>query len=56
MKVELIIPSDLSEISLKQYQKFLKIQRKPMMMSYFLQCKDDRNILGNAGCKKVQGY
>ena len=26
MKVELIIPSDLSEISLKQYQKFLKIQ------------------------------
>jgi hypothetical protein len=27
MKVELIIPSNLSEISLKQYQKFLKIQQ-----------------------------
>ena len=27
MKVELIIPSDLSEISLKQYQKFLKISK-----------------------------
>ena len=38
MKVELIIPSDLSEISLKQYQKFLKIQ-ETNDDSYFLQCK-----------------
>ena len=28
MKVELTVPSDLSEISLKQYQKFLKLQEK----------------------------
>tara|TARA_R110002096_G_scaffold168486_4_gene339308 strand:+ start:1757 stop:2410 length:654 start_codon:yes stop_codon:yes gene_type:complete len=38
MKVELTIPSSLSEISLKQYQKFLKIQEKNDD-SYFLQCK-----------------
>jgi len=38
MKVELIIPSNLSEISLKQYQKFLKIQ-ETNDDSYFLQCK-----------------
>ena len=38
MKVELIVPSDLSEITLKQYQKFLKIQDSNED-SYFLQCK-----------------
>ena len=38
MKVELTVPSDLSEISLKQYQKFLKLQEKNED-SYFLQCK-----------------
>jgi hypothetical protein len=38
MKVELIIPSNLSEISLKQYQKFLKLQESNEN-SYFLQCK-----------------
>ena len=38
MKVELTIPSNLSEISLKQYQKFLKIQ-ETNDDSYFLQCK-----------------
>ena len=38
MKVELIIPSNLSEISLKQYQKFLKLQESNED-SYFLQCK-----------------
>ena len=38
MKVELIIPSNQSEISLKQYQKFLKIQ-ETNDDSYFLQCK-----------------
>ena len=38
MKVELTIPNSLSEISLKQYQKFLKIQ-KNNTDPYFLQCK-----------------
>ena len=38
MKFELTIPSDLSEISLKQYKKFLKI-RESNEDSYFLQCK-----------------
>jgi len=38
MKVELTVPSDLSEITLKQYQKFLKIQDSNED-SYFLQCK-----------------
>jgi len=38
MKVELTIPNSLSEISLKQYQKFLKIQ-KNNTDAYFLQCK-----------------
>jgi hypothetical protein len=38
MKVELTVPSDLSEISLKQYQKFLKLQNSNED-SYFLQCK-----------------
>ena len=38
MKSELIIPSNLSEVSLKQYQKFLKIQDSNQD-SYFLQCK-----------------
>jgi len=38
MKVELTVPSDLSEISLKQYQKFLKLQDSNED-SYFLQCK-----------------
>jgi len=38
MKVELIVPSDLSEITLKQYQKFLKLQDSNED-SYFLQCK-----------------
>ena len=38
MKVELTVPSNLSEISLKQYQKFLKLQEKNED-SYFLQCK-----------------
>jgi hypothetical protein len=38
MKVELTVPSDLSEISLKQYQKFLKLQESNKD-SYFLQCK-----------------
>lgn len=38
MKVELTVPSDLSEISLKQYQKFLKLQEKNED-TYFLQCK-----------------
>ncbi len=38
MKAELTIPNHLSEISLKQYQKFLKIQ-KSNTDEYFLQCK-----------------
>ena len=38
MKVELTVPSDLSEITLKQYQKFLKLQEKNED-TYFLQCK-----------------
>jgi hypothetical protein len=38
MKVELTIPSTLEEITLKQYQKFLKIQESNED-SYFLQCK-----------------
>ena len=38
MKVELTVPSNLSEISLKQYQKFLKLQDSNED-SYFLQCK-----------------
>lgn len=38
MKVELTVPSDISEISLKQYQKFLKLQDSNED-SYFLQCK-----------------
>jgi len=38
MKAELTIPNHLSEISLKQYQKFLKIQ-KNNTDDYFLQCK-----------------
>ena len=38
MKFELTIPSSLSEISLKQYKKFLKIQESNED-SYFLQCK-----------------
>ena len=38
MKVKLTVPSDLSEISLKQYQKFLKLQDSNKD-SYFLQCK-----------------
>ena len=38
MKVELIVPSDLSEITLKQYQKFLKLQDSNED-NYFLQCK-----------------
>jgi len=38
MKVELIIPNSLAEISLKQYQKFLKIQENNTD-AYFLQCK-----------------
>tara|TARA_R100000541_G_C1895954_1_gene83876 strand:+ start:99 stop:752 length:654 start_codon:yes stop_codon:yes gene_type:complete len=38
MKAELTIPNHLSEISLKQYQKFLKIQ-KNNTDEYFLQCK-----------------
>jgi hypothetical protein len=38
MKVELTIPNSLAEISLKQYQKFLKIQ-KNNTDAYFLQCK-----------------
>ena len=38
MKVELTVPSNLSEISLKQYQKFLKLQESNED-SYFLQCK-----------------
>ena len=38
MKVELTIPSNLSEISLKQYQKFLKLQESNED-GYFLQCK-----------------
>ena len=38
MKVELTVPSNLSEISLKQYKKFLKIQESNED-SYFLQCK-----------------
>jgi hypothetical protein len=38
MKVELTIPNSLAEISLKQYQKFLKIQENNTD-AYFLQCK-----------------
>tara|TARA_R100000742_G_C4276418_1_gene97468 strand:+ start:681 stop:1331 length:651 start_codon:yes stop_codon:yes gene_type:complete len=38
MKVELIIPNNLSEVSLKQYQKYLKIQENNTD-AYFLQCK-----------------
>lgn len=38
MKLKLTIPSSLSEISLSQYQKFLKIQENNKE-SYFLQCK-----------------
>ena len=38
MKVELTIPNSMAEISLKQYQKFLKIQ-KNNTDAYFLQCK-----------------
>jgi len=38
MKFELTIPSSLSEISLRQYKKFLKIQESNED-SYFLQCK-----------------
>ncbi len=38
MKVELTIPNNLSEISLKQYQKYLKIQENNTD-PYFLQCK-----------------
>tara|TARA_R100000541_G_scaffold33619_1_gene42215 strand:- start:7651 stop:8304 length:654 start_codon:yes stop_codon:yes gene_type:complete len=38
MKLELIIPNSLAEISLKQYQKFLKIQENNTD-AYFLQCK-----------------
>jgi len=38
MKFKLTIPSSLSEISLSQYQKFLKIQENNED-SYFLQCK-----------------
>jgi len=38
MKVELIIPSSLAEVSLSQYQKYLKIQDNNTD-PYFLQCK-----------------
>ena len=38
MKTELNIPNSLAEITLKQYQKFLKIQEKNTD-PYFLQCK-----------------
>ena len=38
MKVDILVPNSLKEISLKQYQKFLKLQ-KDNDDSYFLQCK-----------------
>jgi len=38
MKVDLIVPNSLKEITLKQYQKFIKIQ-KENDDPYFLQCK-----------------
>lgn len=38
MKVDLIVPNSLKEITLKQYQKFIKIQ-KENDDHYFLQCK-----------------
>tara|TARA_R110000796_G_scaffold250812_1_gene380878 strand:+ start:42 stop:533 length:492 start_codon:yes stop_codon:yes gene_type:complete len=38
MKGSLLIPNNLGEITLKQYQKYLKIQEKNVD-PYFLQCK-----------------
>ena len=38
MKIDLIVPNSLKEITLKQYQKFIKIQ-KENDDPYFLQCK-----------------
>jgi len=38
MKVDLIVPNSLKEITLKQYQKFIKIQKENDDL-YFLQCK-----------------
>ena len=38
MKVDILVPNSLEEITLKQYQKFLKIQ-KENDDPYFLQCK-----------------
>ena len=38
MKIDILIPSSLAEITLKQYQKFLKIQENNDD-AYFLQCK-----------------
>ena len=38
MKIDILIPSSLAEITLKQYQKFLKIQENNED-AYFLQCK-----------------
>ena len=38
MKVDILIPSSLAEVTLKQYQKFLKIQENNTD-EYFLQCK-----------------
>jgi len=38
MKTEIVVPNELKDISLKQYQKFLKIQNENDDQ-YFLQCK-----------------
>ena len=38
MKADLLIPNKLSEISLKQYQKFLKVQEN-YDNDYLIQCK-----------------
>ena len=38
MKVDVLVPNSLGEITLKQYQKFLKIQ-KENDDAYFMQCK-----------------
>jgi len=38
MKVDILVPNSLDEITLKQYQKFIKIQ-KDNDDPYFLQCK-----------------
>ena len=46
MKASIKIPTHLSEITLEQYQKFLKVESESED-DYFLQCKMKKFLIGN---------